>query len=417
MFCRDRSGVDWSEMPRRPVLRRTTGVLAAAALIATAATATSARGLAGEPLARAKAALPSSSATLLAHMRVVLPRLVLTGGEARKLDFDIHSNTFDNKYPPDAAATFRVPLPGQTPNSPMMSEFFAGGFVLGKAQNLVGHVRPGNVAVVVWAFRGPAGAFRGLRALRDLSGLHAFPSPFAPGAVLLSLPGTGVSDLIWVRGRALVRASAGNAQGGTSMAHDRDLVARVVDAKISSEPFVGGIQLPPEPRLDLSTLAGRLGSLRVAENDLPGGLDTRSWMVRARPDARDPLRPDAAAARLGRRYRALGLLGAAAQVISVAQIHGNYAAYAWAFGSGAAARAALRAAESQGGVRVTPAAAIVRGAVRVVRPGRNLLDDLYWVRGSVLLQVGGYGPPGIPLLQSRQGLVARELDAKASALR
>jgi hypothetical protein len=404
-------------MPRRPVLRRTTGVLAAAALIATAATATSVRALPGTPLGGvAQAASPTVPATLLAQMRVVLPRVVLTGGEASKLDFEIHSNTYDNKYPPDARATFRVPLPGQTPNSPMMSEFFAGGFVLGKAENLVGRVRPGNVSVVIWAFLGPEGAFRGLRALRDLSGLHAAASPFAPGAILLSLPGTGVSDLIWVHGRALVRASAGNAQGGASMAHQRDRVARAIDAKIDSEPSVGGVALPPEPALDMSTLAGRLSSLRVAENDLPGGLDTRTWTLVARPDARDPLRADAAAARLIRRYRALGLLGGVAQVISVAQIHGNYAAYAWAFPSQAAARAALRAARSQPGVRVTPAPA-VPGAVRVVRPGKSLLDDLFWVRGSVLLQVGGYGPPDIPLLQSRQALVARALDAKASALR
>jgi hypothetical protein len=396
-------------MPRRPVLRRTTGVLAAAALIATAATATWNHGV-------ARAATPSSQATLLAHMRVVLPKLVLTGGEARKLDFDIHSNTYDNKYPPDSKATFRVPLPGQTPNSPMMSEFFAGGFVLGKAENLVGHVRPGNVSVVVWAFRGPEGAFRGLRALRDLSGLHAVPSAFAPGAITLSLPGTGVSDLIWVRGRALVRASSGDAEGGVLMAHQRDRVARAIDAKISSEPFVGGAELPPEPRLDLSTLAGRLGFLRIAENDLPGGLDTRSRTVRAQPDARDPLHGDPAAARLARRYHALGLLGGSAQVISVAQIHGNYAAYVWAFPSAIAARAALSAAKGQPGVRVTRSRAVV-GAVRVVRPGRNLRDDLFWVRGSLLLQVGGYGPPGVPLLQSRQELVARELEAKATALR
>jgi hypothetical protein len=404
-------------MPRRPVLRRTTGVLAAAALIATAATATSVRALPGAPLAGvAQAASPTAPASLLAQMRIVLPRLVLTGGEARKLDFEIHSNTYDNKYPPDARATFRVPLPGQTPNSPMMSEFFAGGFVLGKAENLVGRVRPGNVSVVVWAFLGPEGAFRGLRALRDMSGLHTAASPFAPGAILLSLPGTGVSDLIWVHGRALVRASAGDAQGGASMAHQRDRVARAIDAKIGSEPSVGGVELPPQPRLDLSTLAGRLGSLRVAENDLPGGLDTRSWTLVARPGARDPLRADAAVARLIRRYRALGLLGGIAQVISVAQIHGNYAAYAWAFPSASAARAALRAAESQRGVRVTPAP-VVPGAVRVVRPGKSLLDDLFWVRGSVLLQVGGYGPPDIPLLQSRQALVALALDAKAAALR
>ena len=220
-------------MPRRPVLRRTTGVLAAAALIATAAAATSVHARAAAPVGGvAPAVSPTVPAKLVAQMRAVLPKVVLTRGEARKLDFEIHSNTYDNKYPPEAQATFRVPLPGQTPNSPMMSEFFAGGFVLGKAENLVGRVRPGNVSVVVWAFLGPEGAFRGLRALRDLSGLHMSASPFAPGAILLSLPGTGVSDLIWVHGRALVRASAGDAQGGASMAHQRDRVARGHDAKI-----------------------------------------------------------------------------------------------------------------------------------------------------------------------------------------
>jgi hypothetical protein len=131
----------------------------------------------------------------------------------------------------------------------------------------------------------------------------------------------------------------------------------------------------------------------------------------------DPARSDAAAVRLRGRYRALGLLGATTQVISVAQIHGNYAAYAWAFPSPAAARAALRAARGQRGVHVSAAPAVVRGAVRVVRPGKSLYDDLYWVRGSLLLQVGGYGPPDVPLLQSRQELVARQLDAKATALR
>ena len=307
-------------MPRRPVLRRTTGVLAAAALIATAAAATSVHARAAAPVGGvAPAVSPTVPAKLVAQMRAVLPKIVLTRGEARKLDFEIHSNTYDNKYPPEAQATFRVPLPGQTPNSPMMSEFFAGGFVLGKAENLVGRVRPGNVSVVVWAFLGPEGAFRGLRALRDLSGLHMSASPFAPGAILLSLPGTGVSDLIWVHGRALVRASAGDAQGGASMAHQRDRVARAIDAKIDSEPSVGGVELPPEPALDMTTLAGRLGSLRVAENDLPGGLDTRTWTLVAGPRARDPLRrrsgrrtahPPLSRARAARRRRA-GHLGGA----------------------------------------------------------------------------------------------------------
>jgi hypothetical protein len=405
-------------MPRRPLSRRTIGVLAVALLLTAAAALPRNRSveIALPAVAQAASPLPPTPAgTLLARLRVILPTLVLSDAEARALDFDIQSNTFENRYPPDPAATFRWPLPGQTPNSPMMTEFFAGGFVLGKAENLQGRSRPGNVVVVVWAFNRPEGAFRSLRALRDLSGLHSSPSTFAPGAILLSLPGTGVSDLIWVRGRALVRATSGRAQGGASMATARGRVARAIDAKISAEPFIGGFEVAPVKRPDLSTFAGRLGSLRIAENDLPGGLDTESWQVRARPDARDRLHDDAAAARLGRRYRALGLLGGATQVISVAQIHGKYVTYAWAFPSAEAARASLRAAASQRGVRAAPENA-VRAAVRVVRPGTLLRDDLFWVRGKLLLQVGAYGPPGIPLLQSRQELVARRLDANASAL-
>jgi hypothetical protein len=401
-------------MPRRPLLRRENGVLAAA-LFATAVAALLGHGRTTEVAQAASPLPPTPAGTLLARMRIVLPRLVLSDSEARALDFRIRSNTFDNRYPPEPAATFRWPLPGQTPNSPMMSEFFSGGFVLGKAENLEGRSRPGNVAVVVWAFARPEGAFRSLRALRDLSGLHAAPSSFAPGAVLLSLPGTGVSDLVWVRGRALVRASSGVAQGGKSMARARERVARAIDAKINAEPYVGGVKLVPAPPPDHSTLAGRLGSLRIAENDLPGGLDTESWQVRARSDARDRLHDDPAAARLGRRYRALGLLGGASQVVSVAQIHGVYVTYAWAFPSARAAHAALRAAASQRGVRAVPEKA-VRTATRVVRPGSLLRDDLFWVHGKLLLQVGAYGPAGVPLLRSRQVLLAERLDANASAL-
>jgi hypothetical protein len=405
-------------MPRRLPSRRTIGVLAAV-LLATAVAALLAPGPRATPLqASAEAASPlppTPAGTLLARMRIVLPTLVLNDAEARALDFKIQSNTFDNRYPPEPAATFRMPLPGQTPNSPMMTEFFAGGFVLGKAENLQGRSRPGNVTVVLWAFSRPEGAFRSLRALRDLSGLHAAPSSFAPGAVLLSLPGTGVSDLLWVRGRALVRATSGVAEGGKSMVRARERVARAIDAKISAEPYVGGIELQPPPRPDLSTLGGRLGALRIAENDLPGSLDTRSWQVRARPDARERLGNDPAAARLGRRYRALGLLGAATQVISIAQIHGTYVTYAWAFPTARAARAALRTTASQRGVRAAQEHA-VRAATRVVRPGKRLRDDLFWVHGKLLLQVGAYGPPGIPLLHSRQDVLAARLDANASAL-
>ena len=94
-------------------------MLAAAALIATAAAGD--RRVAARPGAPlggvAQAASPTVPATLVAQMRSVLPKVVLHGGEASKLDFEIHSNTYDNKYPPDARATFRVPLPGR-PRTP-----------------------------------------------------------------------------------------------------------------------------------------------------------------------------------------------------------------------------------------------------------------------------------------------------------
>ena len=356
-------------------------------------------------------------ATLVAQMRAVLPRVVLTGGEASKLDFEIHSNTYDNKYPPDARATFRVPLPGQTPNSPMMSEFFAGGFVLGKAENLVGRVRPGNVSVVVWAFLGPEGAFRGLRALRDLSGLHVSASPFAPGAILLSLPGTGVSDLIWVHGRALVRASAGDAQGGASMAHQRDRVARAIDAKIGSEPSVGGVELPPEPRARHDD-ARRPAGLAARRRERPAGRSRHAHLDAASPGPTRAIRCTTTRPPHGS-CAAIARSGCSAASRRSSRWRRSTATTRPMPGRSRARRLPARRCARPGasaGVRVTRAP-VVRGAVRVVRPGKRLLDDLFWVRGSVLLQVGAYGPPDIPLLQSRQALVARALDANASALR
>ena len=399
-------------MPRRLPLRRTLGVLAAALLVSAAAAASTGAG----DVRAAAPQPPSPKGSLLARLRVVLPTLMLDRAEARARDFDVQSNTFENRYPPDPTATFRQPLPGQTPNSPMMTEFFAGGFILGKAENLQGRSRKGNVVVVVWAFAKPEGAYRSLRALRDLSGLHSAPSAFAPGAIVLSLPGTGASDLLWVRGRALVRATSSITVGGAPMARARDGVAHAVDAKIRRQPLLADYHVATAKKPDLSTLAGRLGALRIPENNLPGGLDTASWKVTPRPGARDPLHRDAASLRLQRRFAALGLRGGAVQVISVAQIHGAYVAYAWAFPTAAAARSALRAARGQSGVRSAPAPA-VRAATRVIRPGALLRDDLFWVRGRLLLQVGGYGPKGIPLLQSRQELVALRLDAQAAALR
>ena len=172
-------------MPRRSLLRRTSGVLAAALVLAAAA-ALSLPAREGEGVAQASAPLPPApSGALLARLRVVLPTLVLDRAEARALDFDVQSNTFDNQYPPNLSATFRLPLPGQTPNSPMVTEFWAGGFLLGKAENLQGHSRPGNVVVVVWAFRKPEG--------RTAACAHCAISPACTRRPARSLPGRSCS--------------------------------------------------------------------------------------------------------------------------------------------------------------------------------------------------------------------------------
>ena len=98
-------------MPRRPLSRRKIGVLAAA-LILSAAAALSLRGPAATGAAEASPLPPAPSGALLARLRAVLPTLVLNRAEARALDFDIQSNTFDNQYPPDLLGDVPLAAPG-----------------------------------------------------------------------------------------------------------------------------------------------------------------------------------------------------------------------------------------------------------------------------------------------------------------
>ena len=97
-------------------------------------------------------------------------------------------------------------------------------------------------------------------------------------------------------------------------------------------------------------------------------------------------------------------------MISVAQIHGSYVTYAWAFPSAAPRGGAARGA-SQRGVRAAPASA-VRAATRVIRPGALLRDDLFWVRGTLLLQVGGLRPAGHSAAAVAAGAGGGRLDAQ-----
>ena len=343
-------------MPRRTLSRRTIGVLAAA-LLATSAAALPTHGPAATSPGVAQAASPLPPApdgTLLSRLRVILPRLVLTRAEAKALDFDIQSNTFDREYPPDLSATFRWPLPGQTPNSPMMTEFFAGGFVLGKAENLQGRSRKGNVVVVLWAFNRPEGAYpqparpaRSVWSALDAELVRAGCRPALAArhrrqrSALGTRPRARARDLRRRDRRRVDDPSAPARRAGDRRQDQRRAIHRRLQGAAAAAPRPHDAGRPP-----------RLAAHRRRRS--PG--QPRHAVVAGPRTARcrERLRDDPAAAQLGRRYRALGLLGGATQVISVAQIHGTYVTYAWAFPTARAARAALRTAVSQRGVQAGP---------------------------------------------------------------
>ena len=277
-------------MPRRALSRRTFGVLAAALFVAVAA-ALSPRGP-GDGVARGvRAAAAGAVRERCSPACARSCRRSCSTAPRRARSTSTSSRTRSTTSTrPNLSATFRWPLPGQTPNSPMVTEFFAGGFVLGKAENLQGRSRPGNVVVVVWAFNKPEGAYRSLRALRDLSGLHSAPSAFAPGRVAALAAGHGRErPPLGARARARARDLGRRVRAAPRCCARASRWRVRSTPRSSAEPFIAALLgSRRSQRPDLTTLAGRLSSLRIAENDLPGGLDTESWRVRAQPDAARP---------------------------------------------------------------------------------------------------------------------------------
>ena len=401
-------------MPRRALLRRTFGVLAAALALDR-----SRRALVACARGRRAGLRTAAACAVRCAARPPAPcfaTLVLDRAEARALDFDVQSNTFDNQYPPNLSATFRLPLPGQTPNSPMVTEFWAGGFLLGKAENLQGHSRPGNVVVVVLGVQEARGGIpqpaRTARSLRPALGAQLVRSRGDP-----ALAARHGRERSAVGARACARARDGGPPAGRRIdaarprsggARDRrqDQVRAVhlrLLARTGEAPGPLDVRRTAELAAYCRTTISRAGSTRSR------------GMVRARPDARDRLHDDAAAR-------------------SSAAVSGRS-------GCGAARRRSSRSHRSTATTSPTPGRSRRRKAARR-RCGRRRASAACTPRRRTpcALRRASCGPARAarrPLLGARAaaapgrrlraaghsaaavapGAVARELDVNASALR
>ena len=303
-------------MPRRPLSRRTIRRARRGRCSRPRRPPCSARGRAADVAEASRSPLPPTPAGDAARAACASCCRRSSSATARRatLDFEIHSNTFDNRYPPEPRGD--VPLcrsRARRPNSPMMTR------VLRRRLRARQGREPGGPRRVPATCPSSCGRSTAPRARSGACARCATSractrrrAPFAPGAdAALAARHGRERPRLGARPRARARELRRRAGRPVDGCTQRERVARAIDAKIAAEPSSAASQLPPAPRLDRTTLAGRLGSLRIAENDLPGGLDTRI-VARARAARRArPLLDDPAAARLGRRYRALGLLGGA----------------------------------------------------------------------------------------------------------
>ncbi len=342
-----------------------------------------------------------------------LPGLFLTDEQAAELGLRIVANGFDNRHPPKADAVFRYPLPGQTPRSVIVAEFFASRFLLGRAQSYEIEGVKGRLGIVAWAFADADGADRAFRALRDLSGRPWHPSGFAPDSALVEDGERRTSDLLWVDGALLLRASYAVPAGVHEARLLRGRLAGVFAAQASiysADVPVAPAVLPADP-----TLAGHLARLAVPDRELPGGHSTRAAAARASlffepggSGAGGILTTDRSA-----RFAELGFVGMHVQAIRVShRPRGSYALTGYAFDTDAGARHALRHIRTMAVGRVSRSD-LFPGAWVVEGPNGAAYSDLYWVRGPLLLQAGMYSPATAPLSLQVRDRLAKKLDRQS----
>ena len=110
---------------------------------------------------------PPPESPFMANLRQVgrvLPQLFLTDYQVAGLGLELAPNGFDNQDPPRPDVLFTFPLPGQSPRSVMVMEFYDGDFVAGHAQSFVRPGLDGKLGIVAWAFESESGAQRAFRA-------------------------------------------------------------------------------------------------------------------------------------------------------------------------------------------------------------------------------------------------------------
>ncbi|MGI9117514.1 MAG: hypothetical protein ACR2JV_07755 [Gaiellales bacterium] len=353
-------------------------------------------------------AFPEYHRDVRAARRLLVP-LFPGDATARAYGLRITPNSFDLRDPPVPTSMFVVPLPGQNPYSPMTVEFFAAGFIIGRAQSFqLAHIKQGRLTLIAWAFTSHEGALRAFRAYRDTTGLPGRPNAYAPYAGLKGAAAHGLEELFWVRGRLLLQSSYAAPQDDLTAiqrAHRRltayfDAHVRAVTADPAPTPV-----LP-----DLSPL-GRLREIAVPEVELPGGLATRPGASGLQVGA---MRGWQAAPALDVAFSRLGLLGVNRQVIGVAGMSlGHYELAADRFPTARAAQRALDLLARQPRTRVAQLAGLGR-TLRVDGPGGGNFSDLWWRHGALLLRASSYASRLAPLPSDQRLRLARQLDRRAT---
>ena len=346
----------------------------------------------------------------IARERDRLPRLFPDDAAARRLGLLVIVNSFDLQSPPRHDSVFVQPLPGQHPRSPMPIEFFAAGFLIGKAESFrLDDVLQGRLTLVAWSFRTHEGAVRAFRAIRDVTGLPSSPSPYAPYAAIKGSREAGMEELFWVRGRLVLQSSYAAPQDDLRRirtAHRRlterfDRAVRAVEA----DPA-------PTPALPDVTPLGRLDALRIPDAQLPGGLSTLASGSGA--SAGMP-QMGLATPSLDVEFGRLGIVGTHRQTIHVAgMLLGRYELGAQRYPDAERARAALALIARERGGRAGRVAGI--GAALLVRgPGGANYTDIWWRRGPLLLRASAYASRLAPLPLDGCRALAVALDRRAAA--
>jgi hypothetical protein len=340
--------------------------------------------------------------------RVLVP-LFPTPAVAERYGLRITPNSFDLRDPPSATSMFVVPLPGQNPYSPMTVEFFAAGFIIGRAQSFqLQHVKQGRLTLIAWAFTSHEGALRAFRAYRDVTGLRGAPNAYARYAGLKGSAEHGLEELFWVRGRLLLQSSYAAPQDDlTAIQRAHRRLTAYFDAHVRA---VMADPAPTPVLPDLSPL-GRLKAIAVPDTQLRGGLATRAAASGLQVGA---MRGWQAAPARDVAFSRLGLMGVNRQVIGVAGLSlGHYELAAERFPTARAARRALQLLDAEPRSRVSTQRGLGRALV-VNGPGGSNFSDLWWQRGTLLLRASSYASRMAPLSTAERLHLAVLLDRQAA---